>query len=96
MTGVLVARKSQRSSPAGTLHVDFELEHQSRQRFSGVMRLVRCRVLARASGERLVSKVEQIELGERVLVKGPLSWESSREDVSRLVVMASDLEKINS
>lgn len=88
ITGVLARLAPRRMSPAGVEHVDFDIEHHSRQSIAGgAPRLARCVVRARVSSPMLICQVEACALGDRVAIEGALSWESAKEEPGRLVVL---------
>ncbi len=73
ISGQVLKLGNERFSPSGIPHYKIMIEHRSKQWEAGSGRLAACRVMVQFSGESLVSQARQIELGEKIVVKGFLS-----------------------
>lgn len=94
LSGRIAGALSTRTSPAGIPITRFPLEHESKQTEAGVVRKVRCRITVVASGKALQPQIQQLDEGMQVRVQGFLSYESSRQTESRLVLHIQNIDVI--
>jgi primosomal replication protein PriB len=87
ISGLVRELKSPRTSPAGVVHRELQLEHRSRQTVAGQMREVRALVIVKISGASLLAEVEQLQPGDRITVTGLLA-QSSHRDATQLLIHA--------
>lgn len=110
LSGIVVDIDGRRVSPSGIPHWEFELEHSSRLdrstpkqgpqpqvdrgRRQEKARVVRCRLRVRAGGFQFERQLATLAVGQRVLVKGAVAWESHKHEQSRLVVIMRSLTEL--
>ncbi|WP_111979080.1 primosomal replication protein N [Algibacillus agarilyticus] len=78
-------------SPAGVVHCQFVLEHESEQYEAGLPRRVWCRIKVVASGGEFKSQTEFLKSGCRVQVTGFLVRVEGRNGLAQLVLHARQI-----
>ncbi len=83
-----------RYTPAGIPITSFYLQHRSVQQEAGHSRDVMCTLQVMISGEELQNKVQTLEQGSCVRIRGFISRANNRQGEYRLVLHGQHIETI--
>lgn len=93
LSGTVTELSGLRYTPAGVPHLQFLLEHRSRQEEAGAAREVQCHLKVEARGEAIMANLKDLALGSRVVVTGFLARSHYKDtDSTRLVLHAQHIE----
>jgi len=94
LDGQVVSEVKSRTTPAGINISRFTLEHHSQQREAGKSRKVDCRIIVIAAGESFEQITQSLTRDMRVSVEGFISYESSQQLETRLVLHAQNITEL--
>jgi len=94
LCGLVVSEVKSRTTPAGISISRFTLEHSSRQREAGKLRKVDCRIVVIAAGESFERITRSLTKGKQISVEGFISYESSQQLETRLVLHAQTITEL--
>jgi len=94
LTGSVVKKPKQSTSPAGIVHSQFSIDHKSIQNESGLNRQAFVRIQVVATGE-LSHLTRELVVGQKVKVMGFINRHESRNGNPLLVLHAQQIQMIN-
>lgn len=95
LSGKIVKTPKQQVSPAGISHYQFAVEHVSEQIEAELPRRVSCRIKVLASGHRLASQTQHLELGMQVKIQGFIHSHKATNGISHIILHAQQIDRIN-
>ena len=95
LAGTVISEIKSRNTPAGIPVTRFTLEHESLQSEAGNDRKVKCRIAVTALGEQVHKDIQGINRNAMIRVDGFISYESSQQMETRLILHAQQIEVLN-
>jgi primosomal replication protein N len=95
ISGFVCKQPAITTSPAGIVHCQFVLEHESEQIEAGLPRRVWCRIKVVASGDAFISQTNNLQSGHRVQVHGFITRVESKNGLAQLVLHARQINRFD-